>query len=459
MPREIYTLRKKLLVWLLVPLLILFTMRAVYNYYLSISLSNQIYDNAIFDLARSLKEQIFLQDGKPAITMSRPVYDILLSDQFDLMYFVVRDADGETMIGNDSIPLPPSWRNIKSDHQYYNGQIQNKNVRIVALRVPVQSNLGEQFILVQVAETLTKRHMLAHQIIEDILIPQIFIIILATAVIWFGVGKGLAPLQKLQSDVENRSHLDLSPIDVTGLPAEARPLILSINDLMERLDKVIGAQSRFIADAAHQLRTPLAGLLAQVGFALQQNNPETSKHCMEQIYISAERISRLVSQLLTLARNEPDSGKAYAKDSIELNQFVSETVQEWVPEALKKDIDLGFEGVDRPVKIFGDSLRLKEMINNLLDNAIRYTQAAGKVTARVSGNGSATISVEDNGPGIPLEEREFVFERFCRVLGNEADGSGLGLAIVRDIAQAHHANISLTNGHDGKGSVIQIAFT
>jgi len=459
MTKKSYTLRKKLLLWLLVPLLILFAIRAVYNYYLSFNLSNEVYDNALYDLAMALKQQVTFVNGQPTVKLSSSAQDILLYDRYDHVYFAVRDATGRMIAGNKNIPPPPQWVDSAMDHQFSDGDVKNNRVRIISLRVPTLSGHENRFFFVVVAETISKRKMLAHEIISSILIPQALIIILASIMVWFGVGRGLGPLQKLQVVVANRSHRDLSPIDDVNVPQEARPLVLSINDLMKRLQSVLDSQNRFVADAAHQLRTPVAGLMAQIGFALRQNDPEASKHCMEQLYVSAERMTRLVNQLLSLARSEPDADKALVKKPIDLYKLVSETVMEWVPVAVKKSVDLGLEGKNQYVMILGDESRLKEMINNLLDNAIRYIQPAGKVTVRITTVGAAAaLVVEDNGPGIPPEERESVFERFYRVPGNKASGSGLGLAIVRNIARAHNAEVFLADNPVGRGVVVKVIF-
>lgn len=453
-----YSLRKKLLIWLLVPLLTLFVARGIYNYYLSIKLSNQVYDSALQSIARALLQQITFVDGKPRVNLSRSAHDILLYDEYDQVFFAVRDADGKVIEGKENLPPLPVLIDGKPDYHFYDGYVQNKQVRIVTLPIPDKSGYANRMSHVQVAETLTKRKNLANEIVVNILVPQMFIIIFASAVIWFGVGFGLSPLKKLQIALMRRSHLDLSPIKESNVPDEVRMLILSINDLMRRLMIVLNTQNRFIADAAHQLRTPLAGLMAQAEFALRQSDSASYMHSMQQVHISAGRISRLVHQLLMLARSESDALKTMEKILVELNNLVSETVMEWVPAALKKGIDLGFEREGQPVKIVGDPLLLKEMVNNLLDNAIRYTEPEGKVTVRLLSKGAISLIVEDTGVGIPAEERERVFDRFYRLLDNEADGSGLGLAIVRSLARLHRAEVLITGNLSGKGTVVKVTF-
>ncbi|MGA7985198.1 MAG: ATP-binding protein, partial [Burkholderiales bacterium] len=271
-------------------------------------------------------------------------------------------------------------------------------------------------------------------------------------------GRGLAPLVRLRHAVAERSHLDLSPLEPAGVPNEAQPLVAAVNDLMQRLDEVLKSQSRFIADAAHQLRTPVAGLKAHIELALREEDVEQMRRALAHIYTSVERLSRLVAQLLSLARNEPSAAQKIELAPLDLGELALRATMDWVPEAYNKNIDLGYEGPETPVTVRGDAFRLTELMNNLLDNAIRYTPVGGRVTVRVSDGARASLSVSDDGPHIPVEERARVFERFHRLLGTHADGSGLGLSIVREIAALHRAEITLADDADGVGNSFSVAF-
>jgi two-component system sensor histidine kinase TctE len=236
------------------------------------------------------------------------------------------------------------------------------------------------------------------------------------------------------------------------------PLLQAINDLMARLDEVLTFQNRFIADAAHQLRTPVAGLKAHIEVALREDDPAQTRRALAHLYTAVERMSRLVSQLLSLARNEPSGVKKLELAPVDLSRLAFETTMEWVPEAYQKGIDLGFEGEEPHVTIEGDAPRLTELVNNLLDNAIRYSRRGGKVTVRVLSRPRPRVTISDDGPSIPVEERQRVFERFHRLLGSHTDGSGLGLAIVREIAALHHADVSLDDDTDGVGNTFTVSF-
>jgi two-component system sensor histidine kinase TctE len=331
-------------------------------------------------------------------------------------------------------------------------------VRVARLVSALPDAKPAQAVTVEIAETLNKRHDLAWLILVSVILPQLVLIAIAGLLVWFGVAHGLAPLNRLREAVSARSHLDLSPIAAEGAPAEVHPLLNAINDLLARLNEVLTFQSRFIADAAHQLRTPVAGLKTHIEVALRENDLAQTKHALAHLYTGVERLSRLVSQLLSLARNEPNTVRTLNFVPLDLNKLARETTMEWVPEAYQKNIDLGFEGSETPVPMNGDPTRLTELINNLLDNAIRYSRDRGRVTVRVTRGERQRLSVSDDGPRIPEEERDRVFERFHRLLGSHASGSGLGLAIAQEIARLHDADISLGDDIDGVGNTFTVSF-
>jgi two-component system sensor histidine kinase TctE len=330
----------------------------------------------------------------------------------------------------------------------------------VALRVPVQPGSGRGAVHILVAERVTVRDVFAREIILRMVLPQGMLILLAGLAVWYGVGRGLAPLSTLRKEIESRSHRDLSALPEEQAPQEVRPLIHAMNGLLARLGSAIEAQQRFIADAAHQLRTPIAGLKTQTELALRQTQPGDVQVTLRQLQTATEQSTRLINQLLSLARAEPGARHEHAIERLDLARLARDTTTEWVPRALARKIDLGYDSGDNPAWVVGDSFLLGELLRNLLDNAIRFTQEGGQVTVRVAGRADAVVlSVEDNGPGIPDPERERVFERFYRVLGTGvAEGCGLGLAIVREIALSHHADVALATGAGGQGTVLRVTF-
>ena len=321
------------------------------------------------------------------------------------------------------------------------------------------------------AETLEKRSQLAGELVKGVILPQFVILPVAVLLVWFGLVRGLVPLSRLTERIRARKPADLSPIDAGAAPEEVAPLIRSINDLMRRLELSLQGQQRFIANAAHQLRTPLAGLKTQTELALRQARPGGDaaelRDSLRQMAVSTERAARMVSQLLALTRAEREGrGDAVAAfGPVELGALLRERVREWVPAALAKRIDLGLENSpDGNLAIDGDPVLLQELVNNLIDNAIRYTPAGGIITARTRrAEGLAVIEVEDSGIGIAPAERDLVFERFYRVLGDDPEGqnlegSGLGLSIVREIAMRHRARVTLRDNPAGAGTIFSVQF-
>ena len=443
------TLRSKLLRGLLVPLCLVLLADVVGSYVAVRAIVRSIYDGELAEIARELVLHVRLDGGQVAFDLSSDAERTLLLDEYDHVYYSVHGASGQLIAGRADLPyLPPEQGALGFADASYAGA----PVRIAALTV------GKQRVTIEVAETTVKRRKLARELLLGVALPQIGLIALAALLVWLGVARGLAPLEQLRRAVAARSHLDMSAIDAHGVPGEVHPLVVAVNDLMSRLAGVLDFQTRFIADTAHQLRTPVAGLKAHIEVALREKNLAQTRTALAHLYTSAERLSRLVGQLLSLARNEPHSARTDNFAPLDFNKLTFDTTTEWVAPAYKKNIDLGFEGAGREVMVHGDATRLTELINNLVDNAIRYTPPGGRVTVHVRAEPRPQLVVSDDGPRIPVEERERVFERFHRLLGTHAEGSGLGLAIVRDIASLHEAQIHLIDDVDGVGNTFIVTF-
>ncbi len=451
-------LQRKLLAWLLGPLALLLVLDTGVAYWNSRRFSHIAYDRALLEIAREIVLHIKFDGHRPLLDLSEGAAQVLLLDQEDLLFYKVTTEDG-AVLGGD-VAMPAAHAGSASKPQFYEDEVRSKPVRMMTAWMPVDAAASPMKVQVQVAETLNKRTRFAWEMVANVVVPQLVLVVMATAVVWFGISRGLAPLKRLRRAVSDRSHLDLSPIDTHDVPGEVRPLVDEVNQLMARLGGTIDFQNRFVADAAHQLKTPVSGLKAQIELALRENDPERVRHSLAQLYISADRLSRLVRQLLSLARNEPGALAATQLQPLDLNAFALEVSMDWVPESLKRQIDLGFEGCDQPLTINADRDRLRELINNLIDNAIRYSQSGGRVTVRmgVSADKQCHLSISDDGRSIPIEERQRIFERFHRLLGTQEDGSGLGLAIVSEIASLHGARITLDEDTDGIGNTFSVHF-
>jgi two-component system sensor histidine kinase TctE len=325
-------------------------------------------------------------------------------------------------------------------------------VRVAYLWMMMPVEAGEHYPLVQVAETLDRRSRLATEIIKGVILPQFVILPVAVVLVWFALSRGLAPLNELQRRIRQRESHDLSPIEERDAPEEVGPLVRAINDLLQRLDQTVSAQKHFLADAAHQMKTPLAGLRTQAELAQREidagGDAQSVRRSLQQIALSSQRAAHMVNQLLAMARAE-DREQALRQQDVNLAELAIETVEDFVPKALDKRIDLGYEGPsadEGATRMRGQPVLVRELIRNLVDNALQYTPPGGTVTVRVLADPFgqvAVLQVEDTGPGIPDAERELVFQPFYRALGTNVDGSGLGLAIVREIATHHGAELTI----------------
>jgi two-component system sensor histidine kinase TctE len=446
-----HSLFGEILDWMLAPLLLLWPMSIAITYLVAKSIANQPFDHALEDNVTVLAQQVKEVDGRVLARLPGSARDILRADDVDSVYFQITGPRGEVVDGDRDLPSPPPEEAERSGRVHFrNESLHGTPVRVAYAWVNLQPllNTGAEprLALVQVAETLEKRAQLANEIIKGVILPQFIILPVILALVWFALSRGLSPLAQLQERIRARPPDDLSPIDSRQVPEEISPLVGSLNDMLARLAHTIDAQKRFIADAAHQMKTPLAGMRMQSELALRQVDPGEIHRSLEQLAKSSESATRLVNQLLALARAENQPHAGLALEPLDLSLLARSVVQDWVQASFSHEIDLGYEDPDGPVEILGDGMMLRELLSNLIDNALRYTPPGGSVTVRVrSDAGQALLEVEDTGPGIAPGERRRVFERFYRILGSSAPGSGLGLAIVREIARQHGADIEIFN--------------
>lgn len=449
----------EILDWMLAPLLLLWPMSIAITYLIAQSIANQPFDRALEDSVTVLAQQVSEVNGKTIARLPVSARDLLRADDIDNIYFQITGPKGEFVEGDRDMP-PPLAEDDKlavGVVQFRNDILHGNDVRIAYTQVDlrrtaeqraVAASRGPRLATVQVGETLEKRAQLANEIIKGVILPQFVILPVALALVWFALSRGLSPLSELQQRIRARRPDDLSPIDSGQVPEEISPLVRSLNDMLARLSQTIALQKRFIADAAHQMKTPLAGMRMQSELALRQTDQADVHRSLEQLAKSSESATRLINQLLSLARAENQTPETSPFVPLELSELARDVVQEWVPLSFTQRIDLGFEHPGHPIMISGNPLMLRELLGNLLDNALHYTPALGSVTVRARADdrtGMAFLEVEDTGPGIAPSERGHVFERFYRILGTHTAGSGLGLAIVREIAQQHDATIEILN--------------
>ena len=462
----------EILDWMLVPLLLLWPISIAITYLIAKSIANEPFDRALEDRVTVLAQQVKEFDGKTMSRLPPSARDILRADDVDNVYYQVLGPTGALVDGERDIPLPASEEKpLPWSVLLRNDLVRGTEVRVAFTYVDLrklQTGQPESTVprlaLVQVAETLDKRAQLANQIIKGVILPEFIILPIALALVWFALSRGLSPLAELQQRIRARRPDDLSPIDSGQVPEEIAPLVRSLNDMLARLSQSIEMQKRFIADAAHQMKTPLAGMRMQTELALRQISQDEIHKSLEQLSKSSESATRLINQLLSLARAENQTPESKPLVPVELSELARSVVHDWVQLSFSHRIDLGFEQPGYPIMIEGNPVMLRELLSNLIDNAVRYTPPAGTVTVRVRTGDElqhAILEVEDTGPGIAPTERAHVFERFYRILGSNVEGSGLGLSIVREIAQQHDAELDIFNNprsHDARfpGSLFRV---
>jgi len=470
--REQRSLFGEILDWMLTPLLLVWPISLVLTWLVAQGLAGKPYDRTLEYNANALAQLVTVSKARVQFHLPLPARELLRADDTDTIFYQVIGPDGEYLAGERDFPKPPEddkaqLTEVKLREDEFRGEDVRVAHRWVKLDLP-----GSRMALVQVAETMDKRSLLAAEIIKGVMLPQFVIMPLAVLLVWLALVQALKPLNDLEERIRARKPDDLSPLDATTVPLEVAPLVASVNDLLLRLTDSIATQKHFLADAAHQLKTPLAGLRMQADLALREGaNTEDLKLSLQQIGRSSMRATHTVNQLLALARAEAGS-TVMSQQNCDLAALTLEVIQDCIARAMDKHIDLGFEGVqpgDPIAMLKGNQTLLKELVRNLLDNAINYTPSTaehpGIITARVLADPFgkvAVLQVEDSGPGIPLQERELVFQPFYRALGNEADGSGLGLRIVREIADQHHATIQIEDtrpGHVPPGARFSVRFS
>ncbi|MDM0065624.1 sensor histidine kinase [Variovorax sp. J31P207] len=445
---------------MLTPLLLLVPVSIGVTWLVAQGIANAPFDRALESNIQTLARLVDTDNGQIKFVLPQPAREILGSDEIDRVYYQLLDVHGMLLSGEREVPFPGTDDPPVPGVVYLrDGQMHGQKVRIASLWVAGQPP-DVPLALLQVAETREKQSVLATEIIKGVLLPQFAILPLAVLLIWLALVRGIKPLSVVEARIRERKPGDLSPLDESSVPLEVVPLVLSVNELLNKLNDSIGTQKRFLADAAHQLKTPLAGLRMQADLAQREGaNADELKQSLKQIGRASVRATHTVNQLLSLARAE-GSGANIGRQPCDLARLTIEVVREAVPRAIDKRIDLGYEGAETgsPGVVFeGNPTLLKELVRNLVDNALNYTPSTpdrpGVVTARVLADPFGQVlvlQVEDNGPGIAAHERELVFQPFYRVLGNEADGSGLGLPIVLEIARQHSATVRLEDAHPGQ---------
>ncbi|QJC58157.1 Sensor protein QseC [Polaromonas vacuolata] len=470
--RERRSLFGEILDWMLTPLLLLWPISMALTWLVAQNIAGKPFDRALENDVQVLAKLVIVKNGQLQFNLTTPAREVMHADDSDQIYYQVLGQNGQYISGERDLASPPL------DDKIVDGEVllREDNIQGVPVRVAyawlkrdlidsAAADSNTALVLVQVAETLGKRKTLATEIVKGTMVPQFVTLPLAVLLVWLALVRGIKPLAELERRIRARKSDDMSPLDDTEVPEEVAPLVSSVNDLLSRLKISLNTQKRFLADAAHQLKTPLAGLRMQADMAQRETDADELKKSLKQIGQASVRATHTVNQLLALARAE-STGRNLAKQRVDLVQLAAEVMSDSVPRALEKRIDLGYEGPaagEQPTELEANPTLIKEMVRNLLDNAINYTPENGQITLKILTDqygGVLMLIVEDSGPGIPESERDLVFQPFYRALGTNVDGSGLGLAIVQEIANQHDASISVEDANlSGHNSLPGTRFT
>ncbi|MCK9285194.1 MAG: sensor histidine kinase N-terminal domain-containing protein [Rhodocyclaceae bacterium] len=431
----------EVLLWIFSLLLFLWALSVVMTYQVASSIANKPYDETLSNEVMALSKLLSFDGQRVKLDLPGAASELLHTDAKDKVYFQVTGPNGERVAGEAELPWIDAPEDGEAGVRFRDDEVAGEDLRVAYQFVALPG--AHRPVLVQVAETRHKRQGLAASIVSGVIVPQFVIVPVAVLLVYLGLTQGITPLQRLQRELGQRRPADLSPISVNGLPEEIRPLIESMNAVMKRLDDNLLAQRRFIADAAHQLKTPLTGLRTQTDLALGETDAEALRRALRYVAKGTERMSHLTQQLLSLARVEATSEQPGQFAEVDLAALARAVTAEAADRALVKAINLGFEDSGMPVPVIGSEFLLREMIANLIDNAIKYTPPQGEISVRVIGRSTICLEIDDSGCGIPVGERDRVFERFYRVIGTDAEGSGLGLAIVREVAEIHGGKVEI----------------
>ncbi|CAM2995049.1 sensory histidine kinase in two-component regulatory system with QseB [Legionella steigerwaltii] len=458
------SIRKFLLINLLLAITITTTLTAIGNYYLD---QKDIQDHLDSLMAVSaLSYQALLGDDlherplskiQEALETIPQKIDTYYQKRFlneeppenylDKFNFQVWTNGGKLLLHSSSAPKIPLTSEVDG---FSDKKISKQDWRVFTT---YNDKAGIRTVL---AERYDTRNELGHRIAQDDLYIMLLTFPLSGLLIWIIIGRGLDSLDKVAEEVANRAPSHLEPVDLHEVPEEIKPVIDELNKLFFRLKEGFEREKRFAADAAHELRTPLAALKTQAQVALHSNDVEEKNQALQKLIASVNRSTHIVQQLLTMSRLVPEAAHMEEKDEVNLSRLTREILAMLAPAAVEKQIDLEFESDAENLTVYGNSTALGILIRNLVDNSIRYCNEHGRIIVRLAKlQNEIMLEVSDNGPGIPSELQPRVFERFFRVLGNKSPGSGLGLAIVQQIAELHGGRLMLDTPKEGTGLIVR----
>ncbi len=465
------SLRLRLLLWLLIPLTIYVGISTAYTYTSAVTSADLIQDRSLLASARMIAGQItWEQEGVPSVSVPPAALEMFASPSHDKVYYQVLMDDNTLLAGRPDFPITVNYAQIEPT--YTTITFHGQPLRIVSYIRTLYDNGTLRMAAISVGQTMTGHQEMLDSLWQPALHRQIIMLLLAMGLVVVGLTMELRPILRVKDALITREPHSLIPLRPGHLQLELRPIVEAINQYIQRLNAQVAVQKRFVADAAHQLRTPLTLIDSQIQFARQLNDPQRLSQVLQALHESSHSMTDLTNKLLQLSQAEASHSTTLPRHPVELVKLTENVLEELVSIAQRKHIDLGMEAATTAVWVLGNEPLFSGMLMNLIDNALRYTPEHGKVTVSIhlstpgkhgkrrtrkqENKREAIITIIDNGPGIPAEVRERVFERFYRNATPDQPGAGLGLAIVKEIVLAAQGEITLGTGHGGYGLLVTV---
>ena len=448
------SLKSRLLLWLIVPLVIMAIALVAESYFSARKSIEEIHDRMMVALAWSISDSVVQSGGD---LLSDQVIELLSFSTNEKLIYQVIGPDNSFITGHAELPHPPLGSHVSGGLPlFYNASFEGVDMRMMAIKFLIEGEEINGWVQVRVAQTRTERESLLVKAVLQSALRITLVILLATLLAIIGVNRSLAPLTRLSASIQKRSYQDLRPIN-KKMPAELEDVVFALNNLLYRLDDSIESQRRFISNASHQLRTPLAALQAEAELAQREKGEIPLRQALSNILKGTKQTSRLAKQLLSLTSVRSNPKGANQSQPFDLVALAKSLTLSWVTRFINQDKDLGFETYLDDAQLMGSEFQVKEMMSNLIENALHY--GGDIISVRICEiDGNIVFEVEDNGPGIPAASRQKVFERFVRLDERSGEGCGLGLDIAREIALNHDARIELSEGEGSLGLLVRVSF-
>jgi two-component system, OmpR family, sensor histidine kinase TctE len=452
-PDSATSIRRRLLIFLLPPLAVLMLAGVYTNYRAAMLFVREAYDRRLADAALALTTHVKIESGEIHVDAAPQAQPAARTERADLtspFYYSILGPGGRLLAGN---PQLPTIQTGSANPTYADVRFGTRELRVATYRL----HTTEGTVTVNVAEASDSRARPGRFILASTWLMDFIQVDVTLLLVWVAVHFGLKPLLTVRRQIEARSARELRPLEVAAVPAEIRPLVDALNLLFEMLSEAARSQRRFVADTAHQLRTPITGLLGHLELLMREPAAAPLHSRLAALHDELTRLAHSANQLLALARADPSANVADNFESIELKSLVERVLEQHFDRSVEAGIDMGAEA--QPARVNGSARLLEDLLGNLVDNALNYTPRGGRVTVR-SGfqDGSPYLEVEDDGPGIPEAERVRVRQRFYRLPGTPGRGCGLGLAIVEEISQLHQGVLTIEAGAIGQGTRIKVQF-